>query len=255
LGGNRDELDELAGSLNAMFNRLQYSFQRQKEFVANASHELKTPLTLLRLSTEEILQDDNLPPVVQEKLLSQERALTRISQLVKSLLDLSRLELSDRLNRTIFSFNELMESVLEEFQILFQEKQLKLDCHMEGVFRVRADREKMRRLLINLVDNAIRYNHPQGEVRCQATGSEATFLLTIANTGPAIDQQERTRVFDQFYRCEQSRAINHGGSGLGLTIVHRIVTLHGGEIAVIDSPPGWTCFAVQFPANEFVVAS
>ncbi len=255
MGGNRDELDELAGSLNAMFNRLQYSFQRQKEFVANASHELKTPLTLLRLSTEEILQDDNLPPVVQEKLLSQERALTRISQLVKSLLDLSRLELSDRLNRTIFSFNELMESVLEEFQILFQEKQLKLDCHMEGVFRVRADREKMRRLLINLVDNAIRYNHPQGEVRCQATGSEATFLLTIANTGPAIDQQERTRVFDQFYRCEQSRAINHGGSGLGLTIVHRIVTLHGGEIAVIDSPPGWTCFAVQFPANEFVVAS
>jgi len=249
LSGNRDELDELVGSLNAMFNRLEFSFQRQKEFVANASHELKTPLTLLRLSTEEILQDRQLPLMIQEKLLSQERALARISQLVKSLLDLSRLELSDQLNRTFFSFNELMQSVLDEFQILFQERQLRLDCRMDREYRIHADQEKLRRLLINLLDNAIRYNHPGGEVRCQVRQDEGTMLLSVSNTGPGIREQDRLRVFDQFYRCEQSRAIDHGGSGLGLTIVQRIVYLHGGTIAVVDSPPGWTTFAVGLPES------
>jgi signal transduction histidine kinase len=108
LAGNRDEIDELAASLNEMFNRLQYSFLRQKEFVANASHELKTPITLLRLSMEETLQDEHLPLPLQDQLLAQERALTRISQLVKSLLDLSRLELSEVLEKETFSLGELV---------------------------------------------------------------------------------------------------------------------------------------------------
>ncbi|MDD2463603.1 MAG: ATP-binding protein [Desulfobulbus sp.] len=249
LSGNRDELDELAVSLNAMFNRLQFSFQRQKEFVANASHELKTPLTLLRLSIEEILQDAQLPPMLQEKLLGQERALTRISQLVKGLLNLSRLELSDQLQRTTFSFNELVRSVLDEFQILLQEKQLSLECSLDGEFCLHADQEKLRRLLINLLDNAIRYNVPHGQIRCQAVLDDTTLLLTVANTGAEIGEQERCRVFEQFYRCEQSRATSHGGSGLGLTIVQRIVTLHGGDVAVVEAPSGWTTFAIRFPAD------
>ena len=86
-------------------------------------------------------------------------------------------------------------------------------------------------------------------IRSYYAGGETTLLLTVANTGPGIPERDRQRVFDQFYRCEQSRATSHGGSGLGLTIVQRIVTLHGGEIAVIDSPPGWTCLAVQLPTD------
>ena len=102
LVANGDEIDELAASLNQMFDRLHTSFRRQKEFVANASHELKTPITLLRLSLEETLQDERLPVEVQERLLAQERALSRMQQLVKNLLDLSRLELTERLERTTF---------------------------------------------------------------------------------------------------------------------------------------------------------
>jgi len=249
LSGNRDELDELVTSLNSMFNRLQFSFQRQKEFVANASHELKTPLTLLRLSLEEILQDPLLSSPLQARLLGQERALARISQLVKSLLDLSRLEISDELQRTSFSLNALLLSVEDDFQVLLQEKQLHLDCHLAGEFRLHADQEKIRRLLINLLDNAIRYNYPSGEIRCQATLNDDSLLFTVANTGPGITREERGRVFDQFYRCEQSRATSHGGSGLGLTIVQRIIALHGGEITVMDSPPGWTIFAIRFPVE------
>jgi signal transduction histidine kinase len=249
LTGNRDELDDLAGSLNAMFNRLQFSFQRQKAFVANASHELRTPLTLLRLSLEDILQDTQLPIALQEKLLAQERALARIGQLVKSLLDLSRLELTDQLERTTFSLTELIHTVIDEFQILLQEQRLTLHCALDNELWVHADQDKIRRLLINLLDNAVRYNHVRGEIRCRVDIENGSLLLTLANTGPGINEQDRLRVFEQFYRCEQSRSSTHGGSGLGLTIVQRIVTLHGGTIAVVDSPAGWTTFEVRLPAN------
>jgi signal transduction histidine kinase len=252
LTGNRDELDDLAGSLNAMFNRLQFSFQRQKEFVANASHELKTPLTLLRLSMEEMLQDSELPATLQEKLLAQERAVARIGQLVKSLLDLSRLELSDLLERTTFSLTGLIHAVTDEFQVLLQEQHLTLHCDLEHELWVHADQDKIRRLLINLLDNAVRYNQPQGEIRCRAAVENQELLLTLANTGRGISEQERSRVFEQFYRCEQSRSSSHGGSGLGLTIVQRIVALHGGAVAVVDSPAGWTTFVVRLPASCLV---
>lgn len=253
LAGNRDEIDELAASLNEMFNRLQYSFLRQKEFVANASHELKTPITLLRLSMEETLQNEHLPLPLQEQLLAQERALTRISQLVKSLLDLSRLELSEVLEKETFSLGELVASVVAEFQALMQDQHLTFTSQMTGECFIHADQEKVRRMVINLLDNAIRYNQPRGEIRCrieQSTAGQGQIALRLANTGAGIAANDRARVFDQFYRCEKSRSTVHGGSGLGLTIVKRIVELHGGRIAVTSEAPNWTAFVVTLPLGR-----
>jgi len=247
LADNGDEIDALAVTLNQMFNRLQYSFLRQKEFVANASHELKTPITLLRLSMEETLQDDNLPAALQEKLLAQERSLARISQLVKSLLDLSRLELTEVPEKTTFCLNTLIVGVVEDFQLLMQERQLTFRGDLQGRLPLYADGEMIRRMLINLLDNAIRYNTPGGEVRCRTSVGDGALTLTLANTGPGIDRQDQPRIFDQFYRCEQSRSTAHGGSGLGLTIVKRIVELHGGSISV-DSSPLLTTLVVVLPA-------
>jgi len=247
IAGNRDEIDELAASLNEMFNRLHSSFLRQKEFVANASHELKTPLTLLRLSMEETLQDEQLPVPLQDKLLAQERALARISQLVKSLLDLSRLDLHETLEKETFSLNGLLVSVAEEFQVLMQEQALRFTCRLEGELPICADKEKIRRMLINLFDNAIRYNQPGGEIRCRTEAGDGRVTLVIANTGPEIEQQDRGRIFDQFYRCEKSRSVVHGGCGLGLTIVKRIVELHGGSITVESGPAAWNRFTVILP--------
>jgi signal transduction histidine kinase len=249
IAGNRDEIDELAGSLNEMFNRLQYSFLRQKEFVANASHELKTPVTLLRLSMEESLQDEHLPVSLQERLLAQERALTRISQLIKSLLDLSHLELSESLSKETFALNELICSVAEEFQGLMQDQKLLFVSRFDSETYIHADREMIRRMLINLLDNAIRYNQSNGEIRCQARVDNGQVVLLFANTGPGIPPADRTRIFDQFYRCEKSRSTAHGGSGLGLAIVKRIVELHDGTIAVADEPPSWTVFTVRIPSG------
>lgn len=251
LTGNHDEIDELIGSLNAMFNRLQFSFRRQREFVANASHELKTPITLLRLSMEETLQDESLPPSLQEKLLAQEQALARISRLVKSLLDLSRLELSDTLAQERFSLRQLVLAVVEEFNVLLGEREVRLTCCFEGEHLVVGDEAKIRRVLINLLDNAVRYNRRGGAIRCLvAEGEAGSILLTVANTGPMIDEADRVRIFDQFYRCEKSRASALGGAGLGLTIVKRIVELHGGDIAVESGQDGWNAFHVQLPCGR-----
>lgn len=251
LSGNLDEIDELITSLNAMFNRLQFSFRRQKEFIANASHELKTPITLLRLSMEETLQDEHLPVPIQEKLLAQERALARINQLVKSLLDLSRLELSESLTQEHFSLSRVCSSVAEEFEVLLQEREVRLNCSFAGEQLFWGDEEKIRRMLINLVDNAVRYNHRGGEIQCRLDReSTGETILTVANTGPSIDEADQTRIFEQFYRCEKSRSSTHGGAGLGLTIVKRIVELHGGRIAVASRPDGWNIFRVVFPASQ-----
>lgn len=251
LTGNHDEIDELIGSLNAMFNRLQFSFCRQKEFIANASHELKTPITLLRLSMEETLQDESLPLPLQEKLLAQERALARISRLVKSLLDLSRLELSDSLEQERFSLGQLVLAVVEEFKVLLNEQAVRLTCCFEGEHLFVGDEAKIRQVLINLLDNAVRYNRRGGAIRCLLADSAAgEALLTVANTGPMIAQEDRARIFDQFYRCEKSRASALGGAGLGLTIVKRIVELHGGSIAVESGQDGWNVFQVRLPAGR-----
>jgi signal transduction histidine kinase len=242
-----DEIDELAASLNQMFDRLHTSFRHQKEFVANAAHELKTPITLLRLSLEETLQNELLPADIQGRLLAQERALSRMHQLVKNLLDLSRLELSERLARTTFCLHALLRQVLDEFQVLLTERQLTLQVHLQGECPILADREKIQRVLINLVDNAIRYNVPGGTVTCRTFRDSVQVRVAITNTGPGIAAADQARIFDQFFRCEQSRASEHGGAGLGLTIARRIVELHGGRITIDSSPAGPTRLQVILP--------
>ena len=250
LAGNGDEIDELAATLNDMFDRLQHSFRQQKEFIANASHELKTPITLLRLSLEKILQDEQLPQPVQETLLSQERALSRISQLVKSLLDLSRLELTGQLDRQTFSLADLLLSVAENFQPLMAERQLTFTSHVPTGMLLYADQEKIRRVLINLMDNAVRYNQPGGEIACRIDQQPGQLRLAMTNTGPGIAPEDQARIFEQFFRCERSRSSEHGGAGLGLTIAQRIVELHGGRITVASEPGSRTRVEITLPREE-----
>ncbi|MHB1351060.1 MAG: sensor histidine kinase [Desulfobulbaceae bacterium] len=247
LGSTHDELHELSASLNSMFDRLQYSFLRQKEFIANASHELKTPLTLLRLSLEETLQQNDLPDSLQQRLDAQSKTLLRMNRLVKNLLDLSSLELAETCQANHFSFNELAGEVLEEFQPLLQEQEIKYNILVDDPLDLCADREKIKRMLINLVDNATKYNRPGGEIRLQARREGGNCVMTLFNTGLGIPAEEQNQVFEQFYRVEKSRAAALGGSGLGLTIVRRIVELHGGTIALQSKLGEWTQVQVVMP--------
>ena len=247
LGDTHDELHELSAALNSMFDRLQFSFLRQKEFIANATHELKTPITLLRLSLEEALQQDDLPDSLQQRLDAQSKTLLRMNRLVKNLLDLSALELTETCQAEHFSFNELAREVMEDFQPLMQERDIHCLVQLDDPLNLVADQEKIKRMLINLVDNAIKYNRPGGEIRLRAERRDGTCIITLFNTGPGVPAEDRERVFEQFYRVEKSRATALGGSGLGLTIVRRIVELHGGTVTLQSKPGEWTQFDVVLP--------
>lgn len=250
LGDSQDELYELSVSLNSTFDRLQFSFLRQKELIANASHELKTPITLLRLSFEESLQSGDLSDSLRQRLDAQSKTLLRMNLLVKNLLDLSALELTETCEAETFSFHELARAVLEDFQPLIEDQGIHCAVQIDDRLNLLADREKIKRMLINLVDNAIKYNRTDGEIRLQAGQRGKNCDILLFNTGPGIPAEDRERVFEQFYRVEKSRAASLGGAGLGLTIVRRIVELHGGTVSLQSKPGEWTQVHVVLPLHD-----
>ncbi len=253
LGKNQDELYALSSSLNEMFDRLQFSFKRQKEFIANASHELKTPIAMQRLFFDEAVQRDDLPDDFRSKLITQSGVALRMTQLVKNLLDLSTLERNEALDSEIIDLVELSTSVFEEFNEIIEGAGIRLSLDMEDAVPLLADKEKIQRLLINLIDNGIKYNlRENGEIQFSLSKTENRVEIKISNTGKEIPQDELERVFNQFYRVEKSRSTALGGSGLGLTIVKRIVELHHGtvEIESVSDPVNRTLVRILFPGRS-----
>ncbi|THB76929.1 MAG: sensor histidine kinase [Desulfobulbaceae bacterium] len=244
---SRDELYELSVSLNTMFDRLQYSFDRQKEFVANASHELKTPLAILRLSMEENLQYDDVPEALQRNLVAHCHTLLRLSRLVEKLLSLSALEYGDKKGHHTFSLQKLTQEVVDEFELLVVEKDITITKKLEQDVRVTGSKEQIQQVLINLLDNGIKYNNEGGFIKLDLYHDNEMAHLKIYNTGPGIPEHDQLRVFEQFYRVEKSRSIALGGAGLGLTIVKKIIDLHSGKIHLSSQKGQWTEVIVSLP--------
>ncbi len=251
IGQNRDELAILAESLNKMFDRLQYSFTRQKEFVGNASHELKSPITLLMLTQEELLMNPALPANARKDMERQLNTMRRMSKLIRNMLDLSRLEQQETLNIETIDLRILTKRVLEDYRDMLTAAGITVEVDMAKEIFLQGDREKLLRLLINLIDNAVRYNDAR-DGRLSITGKREndSVIIEVANTGRIIPADDLKRVFDQFYRVEKSRSQDHGGSGLGLTIAGKIVELHGGNIRITSNPEGWTRVIVTLPVHH-----
>ena len=245
LGDSRDELHVLSTSLNMMFDRLQYSFTQQKEFIGNAAHELKSPLTILMLGHEELLAGDP-PEKVRQELEKQLNTMRRLSRLVRDLLDISRLEQGETCHRQPVRLDQIVDQVVDDYHELLQARRIAVDVETAAA-GLMGDPEQLLRLLINLVDNAIKYNLAvDGRIVIRTEKVNGQMVLTIANTGQPIPAADLPRIFDQFYRVEKSRSQAYGGSGLGLTIVKRIVELHGGTIEAA-SRDGWTTFTITLP--------
>ncbi|KAF0188640.1 MAG: signal transduction histidine [Desulfobulbaceae bacterium] len=242
LGTSKDELYCLSLSLNSMVDRLENSFYRQKEFVSNAAHELKSPLTILMLGQEELLTKSSSGPIHSE-LEKQLGIMRRLSRLIRNLLDISRLEQDENCAREPVRVDILIERVLEDYHEILEAQNIAVEteiekCHFSG------DSEKILRLIINLIDNATKYNTETScRIRITARTNKGKVHLTIANTSQEIPPADLQRLFEQFFRVEKSRSQYSGGSGLGLTIAERIVELHGGSIEVKNSE-GWTTFFV-----------
>lgn len=245
LGTSRDELHELSSSLNTMFDSLQHSFARQKQFIGDAAHELKSPLTILMLGHEEMLAG-NPPEMLRLELEKQLTTMRRLNRLVRDLLAISRLEQEEVCRRETVDLDLLVRQVIDDYHDMLQARRITLDIDTSAGM-IKGDSEKLLRLLINLVDNAIKYNQAKdGRINIVTGKTKDRAVLSISNTGTEIPAGDLPHVFDQFYRVEKSRSQTYGGSGLGLTIVKRIVELHGGSINVTGSN-GWTTFTISLP--------
>lgn len=251
VGKGKDEFSELAKTINQMLDRLQYSFVRQKNFLFDTSHELKTPLTTIRLAVDEIsaVDGEKFPPFVKENFLRLNNQALRMERLVKDLLNLSSLEMLTRIDAKPVPICELISSLAEEYQFLADARQIKMDIRLPEGLMIPGDAEKLRRAFSNILDNAVKYNDDGGWIELTGEATAAELTVAVANTGPGVAEAEIPKVFDQFYRVEKSRSIQHGGSGLGLAIVKRIITLHGGRVLFESQPGAWTRITVSLPRN------
>lgn len=250
-GDGQDEFSELARTVNRMLDRLQYSFKRQRDFLFDTSHELKTPLTTMRLAIDEIcIHDLEAAPLnTEENLFRLKNQVLRMERLVKDLLNLSALETLTRLDRKPVPIASLLSSLAAEYRFLADARQITMETYLSERLIIQGDAEKLHRAFSNILDNAVKYSADGGRIELTAapSASAAGAAVTVFNTGPGIAEAEIPKVFDQFYRVEKSRSIHHGGSGLGLAIVKRIVELHGGTVKLESRQGAWTRVTVLLP--------
>ena len=239
------ELNQLSVSYNKMLGRLSDAFEIQRQFTANAAHELRTPLALMQVQLDSYNSGQhpgNDADTVQTiKMVTEQN--DRLSKMVKTLLDMSELQTVSR-DETIM-VDALVDEVLADLEPLAREKEVELTGNCEAITIVGSD-ILIYRLVYNLVENAIKYNHPGGQVTVNASRKEKCVCLSVADTGNGIPEELRERVFEPFFRVDKSRSRALGGVGLGLALVHEIVRVHDGNITVRSNPSGGTVFEVMF---------
>ena len=239
------ELKQMSVSYNKMLGRLSDAFEIQRQFTANAAHELRTPLALMQVQLDSYNSGQhpgNDADTVQTiKMVTEQN--DRLSKMVKTLLDMSELQTVGR-DETIM-VDALVDEVLADLEPLAREKDVELNGNCEAITIVGSD-ILIYRLVYNLVENAIKYNHPGGQVTVSASRKEKHVCLSVADTGNGIPEELRERVFEPFFRVDKSRSRALGGVGLGLALVHEIVRVHDGNITVRSNPSGGTVFEVMF---------
>ena len=239
------ELNQLSVSYNKMLERLSDAFEIQRQFTANAAHELRTPLALMQVQLDlynSTRHPDNDADTLQTiKMVTEQN--DRLAKMVKTLLDMSELQTVGRDDKIIVG--ALVDEVLADLEPLAQEKNIKLIGNCKDITMIGSD-ILIYRLVYNLVENAIKYNHSEGQVEVTAYRREKSVYLSVEDTGSGIPEELRERVFEPFFRVDKSRSRELGGVGLGLALVREIVRVHDGSITVRPNPSGGTIFDVTF---------
>ncbi len=240
------ELNQLSVSYNKMLERLSDAFEIQRQFTANAAHELRTPLSLMQVQLDlynSTRHPDNDADTLQTiKMITEQNG--RLSKMVKTLLDMSELQTVGQDDKIMV--DALVDEVLADLDPLAQEKNIKLTGKCKNITMVGSD-ILIYRLVYNLVENAIKYNHSGGQVTVTAYRKEKHVYLSVEDTGNGIPEELRERVFEPFFRVDKSRSRELGGVGLGLALVREIVRVHDGSITVRSNPSGGTVFDVMLP--------
>ena len=237
------ELNQLSVSYNRMLERLSDAFEIQRQFTANAAHELRTPLALMQVQLD--LYHSNSHPGNDADTVQMIQMVTeqndRLNKMVKTLLDMSELQTVGRDDEIVL--DALVDEVLEDLEPLAEGKNIRLIGKCKDITMVGSD-ILIYRLVYNLVENAIKYNHSGGQVTVTADRKEKHVYLSVEDTGAGIPEELKERVFEPFFRVDKSRSRELGGVGLGLALVREIVRVHDGSITVKSNPSGGTIFEV-----------
>ena len=251
-----DELERLSISLNRMISRLEDALRGSKQFVADASHELRTPLTVMRGELESLAQDGRLARETREALGSVLEEVERLAEIVESLFALSRLDAGEAGAWQRFDLAELANTTAEQMSLLATDKRIRVNCESEPGVAVRGDRARLKQVIVNLLDNAIKYTPDGGQVTLRVKREGAHAVLDVADTGIGIPAEALPHVFERFFRVDGSRSREQGGAGLGLSIVKSICAAHGAEVEVLSTPGQGSTFRVRQPlAAESVAGS
>lgn len=242
----RDELGLLAGVLNEMLERLDRSFRQSVRFTADASHELKTPLALIATGLEELLRRRDLPPDVVTALASLLEDNRRLAAICQDLLVLARADAGRlALDRQPHDLRPLIEAAVEDARILAEERRIAIEVALPPHAGEFVDARYFTRILLNVLSNAVKYNRDGGTVRVRLAAEESRWTLDIANTGPGIAPEHQARLFERFFRADNSAAAP--GHGLGLSLSRELARAHGGDLTLSASNAEWTAFRLTLP--------
>jgi heavy metal sensor kinase len=251
IGDAAEELEVLAASFNALLERLDQSFESMRRFVADASHELRTPISVIRGEADVALAQERTPAEYRESLAIVLDEARRLSRLVSDLLNLARADAGHvKLRIEEFYLNDLLAECCRSVQVLAGTRGIALECHAREDVPFHGDQELLRRLVVNLLDNAIRYTPAGGKVSASLEAQGRDLRISVSDTGVGIAPEAAGRVFERFYRADKARSRQDGGFGLGLAIVKWIAESHRGAVDLASRPGEGATFVVTLPRED-----
>jgi signal transduction histidine kinase len=249
LDGPADELKRLADTFDGMLARLDEAFNTQRQFIADASHELRNPLAVIRTNVDVALADSRSSEEdLRQTAIVVRRAEQRMSRLVDDLLALARLEAPGKLTETV-DLTSVAGEVAEDFSALARARSVAIDLSGEPGLTVTGDRDTLKRAVANLVDNALRVVPEHTRIVVGTGDRNGWAWIGVEDRGPGIALEDQSKIFERFWRTDDSRARAHGGSGLGLAIVKQIAASHSGAVRLYSEPGKGSCFVLWLPTE------
>ncbi|MGO8700522.1 MAG: sensor histidine kinase [Limisphaerales bacterium] len=243
-----DELEDLSLALNRMIARLSEAFEQNRRFLADASHELRTPLAALRGEMESMVQQTRAWPELSDRAGSALEEVDRLSKIVDALFAISRLDAGEAQQECVgFDLAPLAISTTEQMALLAEDKGVSVSCKAEGKVAVKGDRARIKQVVVNLLDNAIKYTPAGGSINLEVYAVEDKAVLEVADTGIGIPAEAVPHIFERFFRVDKARSRDAGGAGLGLAIVKSICAAHRGRVSVESCECQGSRFKVELP--------
>ncbi|HZQ46470.1 MAG TPA: ATP-binding protein, partial [Verrucomicrobiae bacterium] len=243
-----DELERLSVSLNHMIARLEDALQHNRRFIADASHELRTPLTIMRGELESIVDETQAAPEVQRTAASVLEEVERLARIVEGLFAVSRLDAGEAQKEWVqFDLAALATSTAEQMCLLAEDKGITISSHAPSPVPIEGDRARLKQVVVNLLDNAVKYTPDGGKIRLSVVACDAHAVLEVEDNGIGIPAEARPHIFERFFRVDKARSREMGGAGLGLSIVKSICTAHGGRVDFQSTEGAGSRFKVELP--------